>query len=358
MLSFEMDILPPAVCAALSKSYNQVPPMNPALVRKAIFNAFGRPLETVFETFDTKAFAAASLGQVHRALSLNGENLAVKIQYPGIATTIDNDLQLVKNLMRPVVEYDLLLPAIKEIEARLLEEVDYVQEAQHTAWFRQNLHQSNLRIPQVATDLSTGTVLSAEHLAGLPLNEWLQTKPDQAARDQVAQQLNDLFLECLYGFNRIHADPNPGNFIIGEDLSVGLVDFGCVKQLDPVFAEGYRQLVQAIVVKDKSRHIKLLHDLGMFKAELDQETENLVSDIFNRFGNWLGRLYESTHFDFGANSDFMKSGKEISQDVYKLRKHFEMNPEFVFLDRTRYGLLRLFEQMRARVRIRNPYECD
>lgn len=357
MLSFEMDLLPPAVCEALAKSYNQVPPMNPAMVRKAIFNAFGRPVETVFKTFDTKAFAAASLGQVHRACGPDGIELAVKIQYPGIAKTIDNDLKLVKNLLRPFVEYDLLLPALTEIEARLLEEVDYEKEASSSAWFKRHLKQQNIFIPRVDQNLSNETVLSAGFQAGLPLNEWLQKGPSQAARNQVAQKLNDLFMDCLYDLNRIHADPNPGNFIIAEDLSIGLVDFGCVKRFDAAFVDCYRQLVNAIVVQDDNRHMALLQQLGMIKKPLDPDTEKIVADIFNRFGHWLGRLFEKEYFDFDANSDFMKDGKAISQDVYKLRKHFEMNPDFVFLDRTRYGLLRLFEQMGARVRIRNPYEC-
>jgi len=117
-LSMEMDIFPENVRRELEKSYNQVPPMNRVLIKKAVSNAFGSPVEEIFATFNPVAFAAASLGQVHLATSPAGENLAVKVQYPGIAETIKSDVTLIKSLLYPMSEYDQIRPVIDEIEKR------------------------------------------------------------------------------------------------------------------------------------------------------------------------------------------------------------------------------------------------
>jgi len=134
-LSLEMDVFPENVRRELAKSYNQVPPMNRVLIKKAVSNAFGAPVTEVFKSFDPVAFAAASLGQVHRAVSFKGESLAVKVQYPGIAETIRSDVTLIKSLLYPLREYELIRPVIEEIQARLLEEVDYENEAANISYF-------------------------------------------------------------------------------------------------------------------------------------------------------------------------------------------------------------------------------
>ncbi|MCG8549313.1 MAG: AarF/ABC1/UbiB kinase family protein, partial [Desulfobacterales bacterium] len=242
-LSLETDMLPGAVCKELSRAYHQVPPINKALVRKVIQNELGAPPEEMFKSFDLEAFAAASLGQVHRAMSEEGLALAVKIQYPGIADTIENDMILVRQMLRPMVPGHQLMPALREVTARLKEEVDYRQEADNITCFDQRLNMEGVRLPGVHRDLTTGSVLTLTHLSGLPLDTWLTSGPTQKERQLVARRLNDIFLKSLYECHVIHADPNPGNFIIDDDLNVGLVDFGCIKHLTPEFIEQYRQLV-------------------------------------------------------------------------------------------------------------------
>lgn len=356
LLSLELDIFPAAVRKELEKSYNQVPAMNQALVRKAIQNAFGRPPEKVFLSFDARAFAAASLGQVHRATDRDGTDLAVKVQYPGIRNTISNDIQLIRNLSRPLAEYELIGPALNEIEARLLEEVDYQQEARHLLFFAKHLKMDRLLIPEVRPDTTASNVLSTTFLSGRPLNRWLQSNPGQKARDTVAQQLYDLFIKSLYDLNCFHADPNPGNFIIARDLTVGLVDFGCVKRLSSEFVRYYRQLPRAIVDRDREGHFQLFQKLKLIRPGIEPAVQEQFFQVMDRFGEWFGRLYREEVFDFKANNDFIRQGRALTHETLKLRRHMDMNPDFVFLDRTRYGLFRLFEQMGARVRIRNPYE--
>ena len=118
-LSFEIDVFPEEVRNELEKSYHQVPPLNRALVRKVLTHALGKPPERIFSSFESNAFAAASLGQVHRAQTKDGRHLAIKIQYPGIDRTISGDIGLIKNLLRPSADFRLYRSALEEIEARL-----------------------------------------------------------------------------------------------------------------------------------------------------------------------------------------------------------------------------------------------
>ncbi len=354
-LSMELDIFPPEMAKELQKSYHQVPPINRVLVRKMIQNVLGKPPEQIFQDFDTIAFAAASLGQVHRATTRDGNRLAVKIQYPGIRETIQNDVQLVRSALRRLPEYQMLAPAIEEIETRLLEETSYRNEAQNMAFFRERLKVDRVVVPALYGALSADTVLSAEYMNGMTLNEWLRIGPDQKKRDRVAQALNDLFVFGLYRLNCIHADPNPGNFIVNGDSRIGLVDFGCVKRFDPEFVALYGKLSKSALHGDQGDYMRQSRALRTEGPGASPEVEDRTFKAFYETGQWLGRLYREEYFDFKANPEFMAEGKKMIVNAFELG-HMDINTNFIFLHRTRYGLLRLFEQMEARVCFRNPYE--
>lgn len=356
MLSIEMDIFPDSVCRELAKSYNQLPPMNQALVRKTVGNAFHEAIDTVFKSFDTRAFAAASLGQVHRAVTGDNVPLAVKVQYPGIGKSIKADMQLLRNILRPMAEYDMILPALEEIEQRLAEEINYTQEVDNIKWFAGQVPEKGFYMPEVKKEFCTDTVLSMTLLKGVPLNDWLKTDPSRDARDTIARRLHDFFLHCFYELNCIHADPNPGNFLIDKDLNVGVVDFGCVRHFDPEFVAKYRRLIRALSKKDSNTHMHMFREFDLLKGELDPSSEKILKETVSSFSDWYGQLVAEPVFDFSANPNFMKSAKAISQNIFKMRQHFKANANFVYLDRTRYGMLRLFEQLGARVRIANKYE--
>jgi len=357
MLSLELDIFPAQIRRELGKSYHQVPPINRALVRRIIQNNLNQPPEKVFRSFDTQAFAAASLGQVHRAISLEGEELAVKIQYPDIANTITSDIRLVKAAVRPLAVYELICIALKEIEEILLLETDYEKEAANLEFFAKHLQMENVKIPEVDYRISGKTILSQTHFHGPTLNAWLQTNPDQSRIDAVAQILHDIFLKGFYELNCIHADPNPGNFIILSDCGIGLIDFGCVKRFDSKFVNLYNQLVCISANDEESLPLSLLRELEVFPPDMDTKVEQELYKYMVAFNRWFGRPYQKEVFDFKENSDYIFEGKEILKGVQKYRKHINsINTNFIFLDRTRYGLFRLFERMGAKIRIRNKYE--
>ena len=357
MLSMELDIFPPEIRRELAKSCHQVPPMNRALVRKIITSSLGKPPEEAFASFDTNAFAAASLGQVHLAVARTGEPLAVKIQYPGISATIANDVQMIKTLLFPLPDYQLLRPILAEIEERLMEEIDYEQEAHHLTLFKNRFHVDHVTVPEFFPETSCRTVLSQGRIEGVPLDKWLTTNPSQAARDTVANRLHAIYMHGLYELNCIHADPNPGNFLIGPDLEIGLVDYGCVKCFDRKFVDLYKQMPRMAIEGTSEQVWKLIQAFGMLREETDPLISEKITSIFMETGKWFAELYKQEYFDFGAHPDFIEKGKQISFQSMDLRKHMkDVNTNFVFLHRTRYGLIRLFELMQARVRMWNEYE--
>lgn len=359
MLSLESDMIPESIRKELEKSYNQVPPINRALARKIIVNNFNSPPEKVFASFDSKAFAAASLGQVHLAKSWDGDNLAVKIQYPDISQTISNDIRLLKTVLRPMSQFDIIKIALEEIEEVLLNETDYIKEGQNIQYFRENLINDQIIIPEIFQDLTTRNVLSMSCMKGLILNKWLETNPSKEDKTIVAQTLHDIFIEGFYSLKKIHADPNPGNFLVTDDLKICLLDFGCVRSFDDGFIQLYQELIRRGSSKDKQVFIDLLTRMQLITPGLDPKVKNQMVTLFIKIGDWFSELFKEEEFDFGANPDFMEKGRIIARQMHQFRKHIHsITPEFIFLDRTRYGLIRLFEKMRVKVRIRNKYEYN
>ena len=243
LLSMHPGLLPDGVRQELARAHHQAPPLNRALVGRVFRQAFGQEPEALFEHFEPTAFAAASLGQVHRAQLAGHGTVAVKVQYPGIAATITSDMQLMRAALRALAHTDMPLPAntvvdsvMTEIEATLLREVDYLQEAEQLQWFAQHAARPGVVMAQPILSHTRAQVLTQQYLPGLHLDAWLATQPQQALRDQAGQHLWDWFMHCIFGLGRVHADPHPGNFLFAADGTVGVLDFGCTREL----SEGFR----------------------------------------------------------------------------------------------------------------------
>ena len=228
MLGMELDILPDRYRKELEKSFHKVPPLNRVLVRKVIQEEFAKTPEALFKQFDSTAFAAASLGQVHAALLPDGTEVAVKIQYPGIHVALESDMNLMGKVAIGMPNSTIVKQSIDEVHARLKEEVNYRLEAQSTHWFRENLDVEGVMVPRIYNDWCSERVLTIEFCQGKHLDDWLLDDPSQAMRDKVGQRLYDLFIHSVLKLRRMHADPNPGNYLFQEDGGIALIDFGCV----------------------------------------------------------------------------------------------------------------------------------
>jgi len=362
MLSMETEMLPKQYQQELSKSYHQVPPLNRALMRKVISQELGASPETLFASFESQAFAAASLGQVHAATTKDNQPLAIKIQYPGIDLTIHSDIQLVKKLISPLQDSKSLIGILEEIESRMKEETNYQYEADNLRWFANNITANNIIIPKVYEQWSSQHVLSMQRLEGLHLQAWLATNPSQTQRNRAAQTIYDLYIHTVFELQRFHADPNPGNYLFREDGNIGLVDFGCIKQLTPVFSRNLSTLYQSINANDMATLFKTYKKLGMIKDEADEEfSEVYFETILQPFFTWVTKPFKHESFDFSQHKNYARESLNLVEKIrkYKGKHHgsIELNNNFVFTDRTLYGLYKIFEQLGATVQMRNRWTC-
>lgn len=362
MLSMESDLLPERYRLELSKSYHQVPPLNRALMRKVVIAQLGDSPENIFASFEAQAFAAASLGQVHAAISKKGQKLAVKVQYPGIADTIKSDIQLVKRLTRTLPESDMISLILNEVEARMLEETDYELEAANARWFAQHLHMEQVIIPAVDEAWSSKQILCMQHLGGLHLHQWLETKPSQQQRDEFAQIIYDLYIHSVFELHRLHADPNPGNYLFCDNGKLGLIDFGCIKSLTPVFADNLSRLYQSILHDDHETVFDAYRELGMLNTTVSDATaKEYYQEVITPLGKWLSNPFKNNTFDFAVNRGYAAQGLKMYDKIRTHRAfksgYLKLNTDFVFTDRTLYGLYKIFEEMGATVRMQNRWIC-
>jgi predicted unusual protein kinase regulating ubiquinone biosynthesis (AarF/ABC1/UbiB family) len=242
MLSQEEELLPEEFRKELSRSCYQSPPMNRALVRRTLSANLGGAPETLFRSFSETPFAAASLGQVHLAETHEGRKLAVKLQYPGIARTVKNDLAVVGGFANALPWLREIQGAWTEVAERMLEELSYGHEARWTVWFRENLAIPDVHVPSVHGAFSTESILATDFMEGVHLQEWLAGNPGAKQRDALAAILWRIYLKSVYEINALNADPNPGNFLIRPDGGVAMLDFGCVKSIPSHFSRNVRRL--------------------------------------------------------------------------------------------------------------------
>ena len=351
MLGMELDILPEKYRKELEKSFHKVPPLNRVLVRKVIQDEFGKPPEALFSGFESTAFAAASLGQVHAALLPDDTEVAVKIQYPGIHVAMESDMNLVRNAALGMPNSTIVRKSIDEVHARLKEEVDYRLEAESTRWFRENLQVDGVMVPRIYDDWCTERVLTLEFCHGRHLDDWLVDNPPQDLRNQVGQRLYDLFVHSALKLRRMHADPNPGNYLIQGDGRIALIDFGCVKDLSAHFIKVLPVLLKAYRDDDPDEIMASYKALGM-----EYGNDDVYERVLKPFGQWLTQPFLEASFDFGKHADYTRQGKELVHQVASLSDVNNIEGDFIFFDRTIYGLCKIFERLGAEVRMRHHWE--
>lgn len=353
-LSLESDLFPEPVARELARACHRVPPMDAVFARDAAREELG-PLDRHFADFDLAPFASASLGQVHAATLHDGRSVAVKIQYPGMPATIRSDLRLLRRatVLLPHRAHHLRL--LTEVEARLLEECDYRQEAQAVNWFRDRLAVDGVTVPGVHSAQSGSTVLTTDRLPGMHLEDWLRGEPEQAERDLAAQRLYDTFVQSMHVLGRLHADPNPGNFLFSEEGRISLLDFGCTRWIPADYQDIVTRIWRAAVDKDDAEAHSVYRDMGLFANLSTHQAWELDRGTLKPFRDWLAAPFLVDRFDFGGQPDFVSEGRRRFVHMVRNDVLVGIRPEFVLVNRTLYGLYRTFERLRARVRCQTAW---
>ena len=262
LLSMRHDLFPAEALEVLSTVQSSVPPMPWAKVRRVLAAELGAPPEERFARFEHDAFAAASLGQVHRAeLRAGKKPVVVKIQYPGVGHTVHQDLKNIRALVRVFdsIARDVMRQdvdsgdVVRELEERLAEELDYRREADNLERFRTLLAPDHeVMIPRVHRSLSTGRILTMDRLDGYPLQDIMAPGVDQELKDWVALKLFRLIWRQMFDFGVLHADPHPGNYLVTHHPKLGILDFGSVRVFEPEVRLGYLRTARALLAGDEA----------------------------------------------------------------------------------------------------------
>src|ERR1700759_217692 len=265
MLSMDKNLLPQAYTDKFSQSQYNAPPLSGPLIVQAFIKYFGKTPGKIFDKFNVRSSNAASIRQVHQA-ELNGKKLAIKIQFPGVGDSIPSDLKLVKPLafrMLGMSEKELDV-YMKEVEERLLEETDYELEVRRSIEFSNacsNL--DNVVFPQYYPELSSKRIITMDWREGQHLREFLQTNPSQELRNLIGQALWDFYNFQQHELRAVHADPHPGNFMITPEGKLGIIDFGCIKEMPDDFYYPFFSLTASDLMNNKEETIKAFRLLEM-----------------------------------------------------------------------------------------------
>ena len=356
MLSMEKNLLPQAYVEQFGLAQFSVPPLSAALVKKTIRKYLGADPDVIFDTFDTQSENAASIGQVHRATK-EGKKLAVKIQYPGVANSISSDLALIKPIALKMFNQKGKDTAkyFKEVEDKLLEETDYLQELENSEYVsKAAVNIPNLKFSGYYPEWTTTKTLTMDWMEGVHLSEYVaQQDEGKQIRNQLGQTLWDFYMFQIHGLKKVQADPHPGNFMVDEDRNLIAIDFGCMKSIPEDFYHPYFELSNKENIEDLAKFDALLRELEILLPSDSKEEVAYFTELFQRMMRLFTLPFHDSSFDF-ADAEFWNAISTLSKDFAGDSQLRKMNgnrgsKHFIYINRTFFGLYHLLYDLKAEI---------
>jgi predicted unusual protein kinase regulating ubiquinone biosynthesis (AarF/ABC1/UbiB family) len=355
MLSMDKSIMPQQYVEKFSLSQFSVPPLSAPLVRKTFKKYFGQYPENLYDTFSPDAINAASIGQVHKATK-DGKNLAVKIQYPGVAESISSDLTMVKpfatrmfNLRGKDSE-----KYFREVEDKLLEETDYNLELKQSVSISEKCSEiENLKFPKYYAELSSDKILTMEWMDGKHLSEFTKEDFSRKDGDKIGQALWNFYMFQMHGLKEVNADPHPGNFLIDKDTNLVAIDFGCIKQVPEEFYIPYFELASPAVIDNPTIFEKKLYQLEILREDDSPKEIIYFTKMFHNLLSLFTKPFHGDYFDF-SDEDFFAQIATMGEELTKDNQLRKMNgnrgsKHFLYINRTFFGLYNLLHDLKSRV---------
>jgi predicted unusual protein kinase regulating ubiquinone biosynthesis (AarF/ABC1/UbiB family) len=327
-LSSRVDILPEEYTTELSKLQDHVPPADIAEIMKRVIEEIGPPGD-VFASFDETPIASASLGQVHRATLKSGDQIAVKVQYPGIEEVIAADIRTFGFIIRllKIFYRRINLDVIYSEFSRIIhEELDYIQEGKSAAAFARNFSNNpKIRIPAVHWPFTTSKVLTLEYLEGAKITDFDAIDAQGIDRKEVARELAEAYCQMFFTDGMFHGDPHPGNIFVRPGPEIVLVDFGMVDRISTPKKEGLKRGFTAIVERDSLGLVRALVDMGFIP--LTRNLQPLVQFVDRIFAKYR----DMSPGEFKA-MDIEEMGNDI-MEALRLSPSIQIPNDFILLGR-------------------------
>ena len=360
MMSMDKNMLPAAYQDKFSMAQYSAPPLSYPLVVKTFQQYFQKNPMEIFDTFTKSAVNAASIGQVHQA-TRDGHKYAVKIQYPGVANSVKSDLKLVRPFavrLMNLNERDLD-HYMEEVETKLLEETDYHLEVERSMEISEACsHIPNLKFPRYYPDLSADRIITMDWMEGKVLKEFIKSNPDQATRDRVGQAMWDFYDFQIHTLRQVHADPHPGNFIIDDEGTLGVIDFGCVKVIPDRFYDPYFSLIRKDILTADNELENRFKELQFIYDDDTAEDKAYFSGVVKDMMGLLGKPFHQDEFDFGDDTYFrqiFEMGEVISESKkFRASEKARGARDGLYINRTYFGLYNILNKLKARVKTTKP----
>lgn len=331
-------LLPAEISHELEKLQKAASPLPFDVIKQQIERELDAPLEKLFVWIEEIPFAAASIGQVHRARTTDGREVIVKVQYPGVMQSCDTDLLQLKMLLQMgrlvKIQGRVLNALFDEIRERIHEELDYINEAHNIKFFRQCHRTDNhIIIPDVIDDLSTNQILTLTYEPGDSIHEVKPPRYSQDAINQLGRRLFQTLAKQLFLFHVVHADPQPGNFAFRPDGSLVIYDFGCVKKLQPETVAAYKTATQAFLEADYVGLDQAMIKLGVRIAD----GPPVEAEYYAHWRNILIQPFLADQsFDF-ATSTLHDEIIHNTPEIIRRLDSFQPAAETVYIDRVLGG---------------------
>ncbi len=355
MLSMDRGLLPKAYSDKFAMSQYSAPPLSGPLVINTFVKTLGKTPAQLYDKFELSAANAASIGQVHHAWK-DGKKLAVKIQYPGVANSVQTDLRIVKPFAARLVGLNKvdMDTYFEEIETRLLEETDYKLELDRSIELSELCtHIPNLVFPKYYRQLSSEKVITMDWLDGKHLKEFLEDQPSQEIRNKIGQAMWDFYQFQVHQLKKVHADPHPGNFLMRPDGTLGIFDFGCIKEIPEDFYTNYFKLIEPEILKDEAQRKQIYINLEMIHTGDSPKEVAFFSQLFQKMIDLTTLPFTKETFDFGNESyfeeiyaymDYLSNLKEIKES-----KKARGSRHALYINRTYFGLYSLLSDLKANI---------
>lgn len=359
MLSMDKNFLPQAYVEKFSLSQFSVPPLSAPLVLKTFKTNFGKTPYEIFDEFNANSVNAASIGQVHKAVK-EGKNLAVKIQYPGVANSISSDLALVK----PIAIRMFNLQGkdsdkyFKEVEDKLIEETNYLLELKQSEEVVEACSKiENLLFPRYYPEFSSEKIITMDWMTGIHLSEFTAINTDKAVGDKLGQALWDFYMYQIHVLRKVHADPHPGNFLVDDQNNLIALDFGCMKQIPEEFYVPYFELINKNVITDKALFNEKLFELEILRPDDSASEIEYFTEMFHDLLSLFTKPFQNETFDFADETFFdsiAKLGERFSNDTnLKKMNGNRGSKHFIYMNRTFFGLYNLMFDLKAKIVVSN-----
>jgi predicted unusual protein kinase regulating ubiquinone biosynthesis (AarF/ABC1/UbiB family) len=348
MASYLDQGMPEPVREALAELQANAPPMSAELAAEVVREELGGRPDEVFDTWDPKPIAAASIGQVHRAITKDGRAVAVKVQYPGVGDAIRADLDNAgmlfgaMGMMLPGLEPG---PLVEELRTRLVEELDYLNEADNQRLFAEYYAgHPFIHVPAVVDELCSARVLTTELAEGVRFDE--VERWSQAERDLAAETIFRFVFGSLYRLHAFNGDPHPGNYLFRPGGQVTFLDFGLVKRFEPDEVDVIARMLKAMAVdKDIAEYRRIIESIGMLKTGA-AFTDEEVMDYFGHFYDFVQRDEVNTITPEYA-SETVRRFFDYGGDHAEILRAANIPPTFVIIQRINLGLYAIFGNLRA-----------